>query len=73
MAEKRPKRLIVANWKMNPGSLAEAEKMFLEIKKLAVIAMKNSAELTYDDGLESTLFDTGPGGSWNINSWREVQ
>ena len=35
MAEKRPKRLIVANWKMNPGNLPEAEKMFLEIKKAA--------------------------------------
>ncbi len=37
------------------------------------INMKNSAVLTYDDGLESSLFDTGPGGSWSTRSWREVQ
>ena len=35
MAEKRAKKLIVANWKMHPGNLAEAEKMFTEIKKVA--------------------------------------
>ncbi|MEK7535476.1 MAG: hypothetical protein AAB590_00460 [Patescibacteria group bacterium] len=38
-----------------------------------LIKMKNSAQLIYDDGLESTLFDTGPGGSWNVVSWKESQ
>lgn len=30
-----PKRLVVANWKMNPGTLAEAKALFLDIKKEA--------------------------------------
>jgi len=29
------KKLIIANWKMNPESLAEAKKIFLGIKKVA--------------------------------------
>ena len=38
-----------------------------------LISISNSAELTYDDGLESALFDTGPGGSWNVTDWKETQ
>ena len=38
-----------------------------------LISLSNSAELIYDDGLESALFDTGPGGSWNILNWKETQ
>lgn len=30
-----PKRIVIANWKMNPGTLAEAESLFLDIKKEA--------------------------------------
>ena len=37
------------------------------------ITMSNSAQLIYDDGLESALFDTGPGGSWDVTSWKETQ
>ena len=33
--DKKTKKLIIANWKMNPSSLAEANKMFLEVKKVA--------------------------------------
>src|SRR3989338_3817126 len=36
-----------------------------------LISMSNSAQLIYDDGLESALFDTGPGGSWNVVNWKE--
>ncbi|HEY4493388.1 MAG TPA: hypothetical protein VJB98_02110 [Candidatus Paceibacterota bacterium] len=38
-----------------------------------LISMKNFSRLQYEDGLESTLFDTGPGGSWNVVSWKETQ
>ena len=38
-----------------------------------LISMSNSAQLIYDDGLESALFDTGPGGSWNVVNWKETQ
>jgi hypothetical protein len=38
-----------------------------------LISMKNSAKLIYDTGLESNVFDTGPGGSWNVTSWQEGQ
>ncbi|MCM2338872.1 MAG: triose-phosphate isomerase [Burkholderiales bacterium] len=34
MSEKTTKRLIVGNWKMNPSSFKEAEKLFIEITKL---------------------------------------
>lgn len=32
----RPRRIVVANWKMNPNTLPEAKKLFLESKKEAV-------------------------------------
>jgi len=37
------------------------------------ISLKNSAQLLYDEGLENSLFDTGPGGSWSVESWKEVE
>ncbi len=37
------------------------------------ILLKNSAELIYDQGLASSLFDTGPGGSWDLIDWRETE
>jgi len=38
-----------------------------------LVSMKNSAQLIYDEGLESALFDTGPGGSWDVDVWKETQ
>jgi len=37
------------------------------------IELRNAAELIYEKGLESSFFDTGPGGSWDIVDWREVE
>ena len=37
------------------------------------ISLKNSAQLLYDDGLENSVFDTGPGGSWSVSNWKEVE
>ena len=35
VSERKMKKLVVANWKMNPGTIAEAVKLFGEIKKMA--------------------------------------
>lgn len=34
---------------------------------------KNSAEVTYEDGLANLLFDAGPSGSFSINEWKEIE
>ena len=36
------------------------------------IKAKNTANIIYDIGLPSTLFDSGPGGGFDISSWTEV-
>lgn len=37
------------------------------------ILLKNTAEVTYESGLASILFSGGPGGSYTIESWDEVE
>jgi len=37
------------------------------------IIIRNSAELIYEEGLASSLFETGPGGSWDVIDWRETE
>ncbi|HEY4516606.1 MAG TPA: hypothetical protein VJG64_01525 [Candidatus Paceibacterota bacterium] len=37
------------------------------------ILLTQSAEVTYDTGLPSTVFDSGPSGGYAITSWQEVQ
>jgi hypothetical protein len=37
------------------------------------IRLKNTANVTYETGLISTLFSSGPGGSWSIEDWQEVE
>ena len=34
--------------------------------------LKNSATVTYESGLVSANFSSGPGGGWSIDSWKEV-
>lgn len=36
------------------------------------IRARNTANIIYDIGLPSTLFDSGPGGGFDISSWTEV-
>lgn len=36
------------------------------------VHLKNSAQVTYETGLASILFDTGPGGSLDISKWQET-
>lgn len=37
------------------------------------IRLEQNAVVTYEEGLISSSFSSGPGGSWNISSWREVE
>lgn len=37
------------------------------------IIMQNTAQVRYDTGLPSTLFDSGPSGGFEVTSWSEVQ
>lgn len=37
------------------------------------IILQNTANVTYDTGLPSTLFESGPSGGYDITSWGEVQ
>ena len=37
------------------------------------IKISNNAAVTYETGLASLLFTSGPGGSWAVNSWKEIQ
>ncbi len=37
------------------------------------IVLKNTANVTYDTGLPSTLFSAGPSGDFEILNWREIE
>jgi hypothetical protein len=37
------------------------------------IFLNNNAEVAYETGLEEAVFSSGPGGSWKVVSWREVE
>ncbi|MCH7529566.1 hypothetical protein IIB50_00385 [Patescibacteria group bacterium] len=37
------------------------------------IQLKQNAVVTYEEGLINSSFSSGPGGSWNISSWKEVE
>ena len=37
------------------------------------IHLKNSSTVTYESGLNSLLFSSGPGGTWEVTSWTETQ
>ena len=36
------------------------------------IHLDNNAEIEYETGLEEATFTSGPGGSWEVVSWREI-
>ena len=38
-----------------------------------LIHMKNNAVLLYETGLEEVVFSSGPGGGYDIASWKEVE
>lgn len=35
--------------------------------------LKQNAVVTYEQGLENASFSSGPGGGWEINSWKETE
>jgi len=37
------------------------------------LEIRNHANVTYETGMESTYFTSGPGGSWNVLSWRRIR
>jgi len=37
------------------------------------IRLKNSTNVSYETGLASLLFSTGPGAGWSVTNWREIQ
>lgn len=37
------------------------------------ITLENSANITYQSGLQNALFISGPGGAWTIQDWKEGQ
>lgn len=37
------------------------------------IIMSGGTTVTYESGLVNPVFDSGPSGAWNINSWKEVE
>lgn len=37
------------------------------------IHLKNNAEITYEVGLQDVSFSSGPGGGWEIGSWKEIE
>lgn len=37
------------------------------------IHLKNNAEIFYEVGLEDSSFSSGPGGSWEVASWKEIE
>jgi len=37
------------------------------------IHLKNSVKIIYEVGLQDTSFTSGPGGTWEVTSWKEVE
>lgn len=37
------------------------------------VSMDSNAEVSYETGLADARFSSGPGGSWNVSSWEEVE
>lgn len=35
--------------------------------------LDNNAEITYESGLINALFSSGPGGSWEVSKWEEIE
>ncbi len=37
------------------------------------IQLESNAEIQYESGLENAVFSEGPGGSWEVASWKEIE
>ncbi|MAF20929.1 MAG: hypothetical protein CMI55_04690 [Parcubacteria group bacterium] len=38
-----------------------------------MLALDNNAVISYDSGSANTNFSTGPGGSWQVRDWKEIE
>lgn len=37
------------------------------------IKINNGAEIQYESGLQNAMFSNGPGGSWQVTEWKEIE
>ncbi|HEY4515001.1 MAG TPA: hypothetical protein VJJ22_02475 [Candidatus Paceibacterota bacterium] len=57
----------------NHGSIVVNNKAKLREATGYQVELRNDSNLEYKSGLANTIFETGPGGSWIIIDWKEVQ
>ena len=55
------------------GSAKVAQHANLKEVTAYKLELEENASVTYESGLASASFSSGPGGGWKINSWNEVQ
>ncbi len=55
----------------NHGKISIAQSSQLKEVTGYSILLQNSSQLNYESGAASELFNTGPGGSYNIYDWKE--
>ena len=37
------------------------------------VYLDNNAEISYESGLQDATFSSGPGGSWTVTGWKEIE
>ena len=57
----------------NSGLIYLANNMYAREVTGYKIQIANNAIIQYESGLEETNFSSGPGGSWEITSWKEIE
>ncbi len=57
----------------NRGEILIQNSTFLREVTGYRIHLENGAEIRYESGLADVSFTGGPGGSWNITSWQEIE
>lgn len=63
------------------GAIFYASKSMINLSNNAVIKavvgyklnLANNAEIQYEQGVMDTNFSSGPGGAWNVKTWKEVE
>jgi Tfp pilus assembly protein PilX len=47
----------------------------IEVREVTAykVYLKNNTEIIYEAGLENASFSSGPGGSWEVISWKEIE
>ena len=55
------------------GMIRLRNNMFIREATGYKLYLDNNAVIEYEVGLEDTAFSSGPGGSWEITTWREIE